>query len=137
MAKPKPVRILSDDCEVTINGEIYTPHEGEWVETMVSAPTVRDQKAMLLFQSLGPKVAAAEGDDEAKLALIPMLDQALDAVCATLASRVTRWNWTDDAGNPFPRLDGSPDHFRSLRDEEVHYLLAAVRGETPGQRKND
>jgi hypothetical protein len=49
---------------------------------------------------------------------------------------VLRWNWTDDAGRPYPQPEGDPEVFRRLRPEELMYLSKAVRGETPGEQKN-
>jgi hypothetical protein len=136
MAKPTAITVPSDDCVVTIGGKPYNVHEGETVTLVETAPTIRDQQALLAFHMLGPKVAAAEGDPEELQAILPLLDRALEDVCAMLAERVVDWTWTNDRGRPLPKPDGTGEPFKALRDDEVMYLIEVVKGESPAARKN-
>jgi len=135
MAKPQPRRIPSDDCEVTINGEVYTPHEGEYVEMLVGQ-TVSEISAARRFLELQPKFAALKGEDDENQQVTALLDDAFEGICKSLAGRVVSWNWTDDAGRPLPPPDGTSGPIKNLRAEEVYYLIGCAKGEPPAERKN-
>lgn len=135
MAKPKARRVPSDDCQVTIGGETYTPHEGEWVE-LLEGQTVAEISAAREFLDLQSKFDALQGEDDENRKVTALLDNAFTRLCSALAQRITAWSWTDDAGRPLPPPDGSPEPIKNLRTEEVYYLLSCSKGEPPAERKN-
>lgn len=124
MGKPKipAVRVPSDDCVVTVSGVEHRIHEGEWVE-LLPVPTMREYLAVLdIARELSESKSAAT---------------AMDALYALLAKRVLAWNWTDMMGEPLPQPCGNADALKGLSQPELIWLLMAVNGETPSQRKNE
>lgn len=135
MAKPKPVEVPSDDCVVTIDGEQYTPHEGESV-WLIPGLSVGAINAINSFTAIGTQMEAARGEPDEYRRQAALADQALQGLCRALAPRIVRWNWTDAAGRPLPQPDGTPQRLQALESEEVAWLLAACQGETPARRGN-
>ena len=130
MAKPKPLRIPSDDCIVPINGVDYALHEGEWVE-VVPGFTVGDLATIRSIREVGVRIAAAKGEpDEFEQSLV-ITDDMMADICRMFSQRILTWNWTDDTGQALPPPHGSPAAFSSLRAEELYYLVGAVQGATP------
>lgn len=135
MAKPHPKVIPSDDCVVTVDGEVFHPHEGETV-TMYAGMTIGEQRAGIELQRLGVILASAEGDPDERLAAAEATGTMLRMICEGLADRVVAWTWTDKRGRPLPQPDGTPEAFERLDDDELRWLMNASRGETAAQRKN-
>lgn len=137
MAKPVPVEVKSDDCLVTVNGEKYAVHEGESV-WLFQGQSVSEMRAVSRLAQLQVQVDALKdgGDTAAALALMAEIDALFDALCAMLAPRVVRWNWTDLRGEPMPQPDGTPGVLARLDSEELFWLLQAAKGEAGGGRKN-
>ncbi len=132
MAKIPSKRVPSDDCLVRVGRKIegekieeegiaYNVHEGEWIE-VIPVGSLRQYFAL-------SRLATAGGDAQ-------KLEASLDEICEQVAERVTGWNWTDMGGNPLPQPYKSPDAIKALTEDELLYLITAVQGETPGQRKN-
>lgn len=137
--KVKTLRILSDDCvvyigrkivggEVSEQGEPNYPHKGEWLEVL----PIESIEGYLAVGSIAAIANEEIPDNEKILAM----DKAVERLGLELARRVVAWNWTDWMGIPLPEPYGNPDLFRSLSTDELMYLQGAVRGETPGERKN-
>lgn len=136
MSKPTAVRMASDDCEVTTNGETYHPHEGEWIEVMPGG-TVEDQRLQSELTRAKDDLAACEGDEDETEKVIAFLDKVNAGLCARAAEYLLAWSWTDDRGRPLPQPDGTPEIFYALRQEEVVYIwLKACKPETQEERKN-
>jgi hypothetical protein len=138
VAKPKPQRFPSDDFEVTVEGETYHPHEGEWVEIFTDI-SVDDMLSGEALARIGLEMEAAKGDKDEVLRVAQLANEHFDVICVGLADRLVDWNWTDRRGNPLPKPDGSPDLLRRLTNAEVAYLMGLKRAtqETPDERKND
>lgn len=134
MAKPQPIRIPSDDCAVTIGGEKYHPHEGEWVE-MIPGLTVGALHGMRVLQEMVPQLQAAEGEPGEQARVVALMDTGYAEICSFLAARLFGWNWTDLSGRPLPAPDGTPSALQALSAEEVNWLLQAAGGETPAAQK--
>jgi len=131
MAKIPSKRVPSDDCIVRVGRKIadekiveegiaYNIHEGEWIEVI----PVRSLRQYFALSRL-----IAGGDAQ-------KMESSLDDLCEQVAERVTAWNWTDMGGNPLPQPYKNPDAIKTLTEDELLYLMSAVQGETPGQRKN-
>ncbi len=137
MSKPQPTRFPSDDFTVTINGETYHPHEGEWVE-LFPDQTVKELIGTASLARYGAMIQAAKGDPDAALQIMSALGGQYDVICAQLADRVMDWTWTDRRGNPMPKPDGTPGPIGRLTDPEIAYLLSlkASKQETDADRKN-
>src|SRR5574340_894704 len=133
MGKPLPKRIPSDDCAVTIDNEVYHPHEGEYVE-MYAGITIAELKTLEGFTRISVEVDAIQGEEEEQQKLLGLLNQHFDEICKNLAGRVVAWNWTDDRGQPLPQPDGKAETMERLRAEEILWLMKATQGETPAQR---
>lgn len=131
MAKPQPKQIPSDTCKVTIAGETYYPHEGEWIEVLPSPNTLREQQAFVRFSIAARNLAATEGDDDQVDHTGEYLERDFGTLLEVVARRVISWNWTDMRGRPLPQLDGKTDLLRDLSDQEVYWLVGACRGEAP------
>lgn len=134
MGKPRPRRIASDDCAVLIDGAVYYPHEGEYVE-LYSGVTVGELQAMEHIRRLGVEISAVKGDADEYARTLQLLDPHYEELYGCLASRLVSWDWTDDRGRPL----GPPDEIatlRRLRPEELYWLLFCVQGESQGERKN-
>ncbi len=136
MSKPKPVRVLSDGCAITIGDDTYRPHEGEWVE-MLAIQSVAELQEEERIRRLGVEIDAVRGEPDEASRLSALMDAHFERLCEVLAVRIVDWNWTDDLGRPLPRPDGSPAPLKRLRTQELYWLLTATRGEMPEQRKND
>ncbi len=134
MAKPPTRQITSDDCVVTVEGEDYTPHEGEWIRVLPGI-TAAEIRLLRELQELKPKLEAIEGDDEAQGQSIVLLDKSYDRAVSMVARRVVEWNWTDSEGKKYPS-GPTTEVIQELDVQELFYLVAAVRGETAGERKN-
>lgn len=135
MAKPQPIEIPSDDCAVVIDGETYYPHEGESVR-LVPGLSVGTIHALSGLTSVGTKMEAAKGEPGELATITGLADDAMQALCQALAQRIKSWTWTDVNGNPLPQPDGTTGPLQALEAAELHWLLAAVKGETGAQRKN-
>jgi hypothetical protein len=133
MGRPEAERVPSDDCVVVVRGGEYRPHEGEWVER-VPGYKVEDMRLGRAMAELGVRLAAL--DDEAALERLTLTDDSYQDAIAMLSRRVLAWNWTDDAGDALPAPKGNAAVFERLTPSEVMYLVAVVRGESPGEAKN-
>lgn len=139
MAKPAARRIPSDDCIVTVDGQEYDPHVGEWIEaTKKVSPS--DIRLMTELGTLGVKLQALEGEEGASDHQLAMMDESLVTALDVIADRIADWNWTDEHGNPYPRPSTERAAFRAalprLSMDEVYYLISAIQGDTPGEQKN-
>lgn len=134
MAGQKPVKVPADDCGVMSGGEVIFPHKGEYVE-LYQGMTVGEIHALENLRKLGVQLHALKGDPGAGAAALEAIDPQFDALCELLADRLTDWTLTDFKGRPLPKPDGTAEPLRKLRAEELLWLMAAVEGETPSQRK--
>lgn len=141
MAKPEARWVPSDDCEVEIDGEKYHLHEGERV-SIIGAPTVKEMQVLWRFgrdDNFDPKPAddaPADVRQEWAERRTKQLDTMFEELCEVIGRRVTDWDWTDEAGRLLPKPDGTGEPMRNLHTDELYWLRALIRGETPGQRKN-
>ena len=133
--KPPLDPIPSDDCEITINGKTYTPHEGEWVKA-IPGMQLGDFKISHKLGELQPQLAAIEGDEDEGAKRIALADDSFNDVVESLKDRIVEWNWTNDLGSPYPQPPDDPEVFRRLRPEESYYLISVMRGETTDAEKN-
>lgn len=134
MRKPPIKRIAADTCAVTIEGETYYPHEGEWVE-LYTGRTVGEERSAAKMAILASQFSAT--DDPQEIAGIgEEINACYDDLSALLCSRLVAWSWTDDRDNPLPQPDGTPAVLQYLRAEEIGWLLAASGGEVAAERKN-
>lgn len=110
--KPPVRRVACDTYEVTVGGETYHPHEGEWAEFRggPSWQFLRDSAALADLRETDP-------DRSGTIALI---DRQLEF----LASRLAGWNWTDDGGAPMPQPDS--DVLQRIDQSEVNYLMSLL-----------
>lgn len=136
MAKPLPVEVPSDDLEITIDGETFTPHEGESV-TLLRGMSVGAINAINQLMSIAPQIDAAAGEGNERARIVQISDQAFQQLCKAMAPRIVSWTWTDAAGRPLPQPDGTAGPLQALETEELAWLLSACKGETAGARKND
>lgn len=134
MSKPASKHVPSDDCAVLSEGQVYYPHEGEWVELipMLSAGELRILNRLSRVVVELQAVTGEPGEGQKKLAI---LDDHLEPLTEYLASRVIAWNWTDAASRPLPQPDGTPGPLRRLSAEELVWLVNAGQ-ETKTERKN-
>jgi len=116
-------RINSDDCLITVDGQQHAVHKGEWVEVL-AIKSIAQHLAALELQRY-----AAGGDTKA-------MAQALESLCQELSNRVLDWNWTDLDSQPLPRPYRQPAIIKSLSEDELLWLVRAIAGESPGERKN-
>lgn len=135
MSKPAPTVVPSDDYVVTIDGVTYHPHEGETV-TLFAGLSVAAITAINRLMSLGTQLAALEGEPDQMAQTTDLLDTTYQQVCEMLAPRIVSWTWTDLAGRPLPQPDGTAGPLQTLEAAEVNWLIAALKGETAGARKN-
>ena len=136
MSKPASVRVPSDDFVVEIGGESFRTHENEWVEVLPQI-SVRELQQMQQLNRLHVEIDALAGEDGGEDAVLALLDATYAEVCQTLAVRIVDWTWTDDAGRPLPKPDGTDEPFRRLTPQELWYLVRVVRGEHPAARGKD
>lgn len=113
-----PSRVIEGGVIVD-QGEGFAVHEGEWVEII----PVRSLKENFGLLSLIK-------DDKQKIG------SALIDICETLSKRITGWNWTDNNGEDLPNPHNKPEILHELTEDEIAWLMTAVKGETPGGRKN-
>ena len=125
MSKIPSRKVNCSDCLVVREGKECMLHVDEWIE-VIEGGTIRQQLAMYDLR----KEAAGENPDPDKMA------QSLAQICQEVSIRVMAWNWTDLNGEPLPQPYRNPDVIASLRNEELAYLIKAVAGEAPGERKN-
>lgn len=118
--KIPPKRIPSDDCVITVDGEEFHVHEGEWVE-IIRIETFRQLIALVDIRML---VHSVVGGD------------ALANLCDEIAQRLVAWNWTGNDGKPLPQPCQNRKLIQSLSSEEVLWLSSAIQGETKAERKN-
>lgn len=136
MAKPLAICVPSDDCVVTVSGTAYTPHEGESV-WLLPGQSVGDVAVLARFNRIQAEVEALRGDADEAARSTELYDAVLSDLCAFLARRMVRWDWTDLAGRPLPPLDGTPAPLQALETEELFWLLQAARGQNATTEKND
>lgn len=127
-------KVASDDCVVYVGreisegavvnpGEPYRVHEGEWVE-IIPIGTVKQTLDLL-------KMTAAVRTEKPE-----ELEEPLEELCSELATRIIDWNWTDMVGKRLPKPHNNPDAIKAVSEDELLWLITAVRGETAGERKN-
>ena len=127
--------VPSDDYSEEVDGVVYHPHEGEWVQ-ITRSQSVAEFKAMKRFSEAQVAMRDAELDPDEQQKAVDLLEPAMDDVIGLLAERVYDWSWTNDADEPLPRPFGKPEILRKLSALELNYLLMAARGEAPAERKN-
>ncbi|MDY6957629.1 MAG: hypothetical protein SVK08_00595 [Halobacteriota archaeon] len=136
--KIPPKKVKADDCmiyvgrviqdgKITDPGTPYAVHEGEWVEVF---PVGSVQQTLNLFKLVS---AATEEQQEEG---VKKLEASLTELCEELASHLVGWNWTDNNGDPLPQPHKNPEAIKLLTEDELLWLVSAVRGETQGERKN-
>ena len=125
--KIPPQRIESDDCtvyvgreiedgEITDEGTPYKVHEGEYVELF----PVRSLRELMALTDIGNNTAGS-----------------LRTLCIELSQRIMEWDWTGMDGKPLPQPYNAPDVLERLTDDELMWLMQAVKGkETTATRKN-
>lgn len=131
MAKPRVTRVPSDTCVVTINGEVYHPHEGEWIDVIPAPQTVAERQAMVRLQIAGKKLRAASGDEDEQEQVDAFLEGDFGMALRIAAKRIVAWNWTDMRGEQLPQPDGNAAVLRELSDEELGWLIGACNGRPP------
>ena len=127
------VAFPSDDCMVypdqrIVDGKIvdqgigYAVHEGE---TVWVVPVRAVAEIALLVAMMGEGSEAKKGE-------------ALIALCARLAKRVTEWDWTDIFGEPLSQPHNNPAALEELSEDELAWIIRRVTNqETPVERGND
>lgn len=125
MSKPLPTRVPSDDCAVTIDGQVCRPHEGEWVE-LHRGRTVGEVAAINRLQALQAELTAGD-DPERQAEVAGELDDVFGELCELLARRLVAWSWTDLSGRPLAQPDGTAAQLTGLESAEVAWLVQATR----------
>ena len=140
--KLEPVLVPADDCTVYIgrkwnpdwsikeDGEPVRPHQGEWVK-VIPVSSVSN------FLSIGDMMREAGKTDMNNPQVITAITPAFQQLCDQLSKRIVEWNWTDWDGEPLEQPHRRPDVIAQLSEDEVLWLVTAVQGETPDQRKKD
>jgi hypothetical protein len=135
MAKPQSRRVPSDDCEVTVDGEVYRPHEGESVWFLPGMPS-DIWETLYAMARLADELKAVDGEPDEIEKTLGLMEGHFRTACRILARQLVRWDWTDMASEPLPQPRGHPETIKQLDDDEVHWLIRALRGQTAGQRGN-
>jgi len=128
--KPKARRVPSDDCILTIDGEEYAIHAGEWVEFR-GRPKMGFFTRYLRFQGLGESAQAGTLTDEDTKELARVAEDIGDE----LAKSISAWSWTGDDGEPMP-LPTVGEALNDLEQDEFQWLLYAYFEPMGGGRKN-
>lgn len=137
MAKPTPKRIKDcADCAVKVDGTVYHPHEGEWID-ILTLQNLEELQAFLDLQQMQVTLDAIKGETNEKAQTVVIVNGHLQKLRECLADRVMAWNWTDLKGKPLPPPDGTPGPLGKLVADEIMWLVLAGQGETPTERKND
>lgn len=150
-SKPPLRRYPSDDCAVTVGGEIYYPHRGEslWLRGGAKYGQIKTswsftRISVALDEAAPDPKAESESDDEfrerAKRAhddQLRIVEAHYDDLVTWLSRRIVRWDWTDDDGKLLPALDGTEAPFLDLTTDELFYLSRVVSGEAPAEVGND
>lgn len=126
MGKVPVRRYPSDSLVITVDGEAYRPHEGEWVE-MRGGPSwdfMRDAANVTRLERTPFNQLAPEDSR--------VMTESLDRLIEFLATRLVAWDWTDPDGKPLPSPSkavlGVID-----RDEVLWLIQTLVAGGVPGQ----
>lgn len=125
-------RLASDDCLVHVGRKIadgkiinagtpYAVHLGEWIEVMPVA-SIGQLLALVQLQ--------AEMNDPARAV------HAFEELCRQVANKILAWNWTGLDDMPLAQPHNNVEVIKSLSDDELAWLVRAIGGETPGERKN-
>ena len=133
MAKPKAVRVPSDDCMVSVGGVEYALHAGEWID-VVPGLTVEEYKIQMAMLRLQVDIANADKPEEQSVYL-GRAEESIDRTMAILGRRILGWNWTGDDEAPYPSPP-TEEALRNLRMEEMAYLLSVLTGQNPDAKKN-
>ena len=148
--KPELIRFPSDDCEITIGGETYYPHVGEslWFR---GKPKIGQTKADWAFRRIGASLDEAapdpraedETDDQfferigrSRLTQLALVETHYDDLLQWIATRLDRWDWTDDDGKPLPALDHTTAPLLLLSTDELFYIRNVLSGEAPAEVGN-
>jgi hypothetical protein len=108
---------------VVEKGVGYDVHKGESVVLLPVGSVAQYMTVLDMQDAVASKNEAA-------------LKATFNRLCAELAAKVLSWNWTDMDGNPMPPPHGHPEVLAALTEDELSWLLRAVQGETPAERKN-
>ena len=123
-------RVASDDFVVTVLGEEYRPHAGEWVEFR-GRLSMGQYLAMLGLM----KMSGLENLSPAEISALD-LSESMAKLAEMLARSIVAWSWTDDAGQPYPSPP-VPENLTDLSIEELSYLVGrAAGGATEAESKN-
>lgn len=131
--KPKARRVPSDDCILTLDGEDYAIHAGEWVEFR-GRPSMAFLARYMQFQGIRESMASGS---ELTMESSAMLRRAAEDIGDELARHISAWTWTDDAGDPMP-LPVKGEALDNLDQVEFQWLLMEFLSGGPagGDRPN-
>lgn len=121
--KVPPTRVPSDAFTVEQNGVTYRPHAGEWVEFR-STDQVGDFLFLQRSRRISQEIAALADPDAAEHR--DRFERMNVEMCRRAAAEVLAWNWTDDAGRPYPSPP-SPEDMERLSNAELMYILTRGR----------
>lgn len=138
--KIPPQWIASDDCVVHVGrrierGEIvdegtpYNIHTGEGIK-VVPVSSIRAMFG-LDFGDAGDELKG-----EALTKRLRAITASFEAICETLAKRVTWWDWTDLTGEPYSQPYGCPEVLKDLHVDEIMYLVGALAREGTAEKKD-
>ena len=108
-------RVASDGFTLTVNGQEYHPHKGEWVK-LKQAMSGEDMRVLCEFygvmsQGMSPETALA-------------LSGLLTDVWKSLAGTVLDWNWRGPDGEYYAKP--SLESIKGLMIEEIFWLVGAL-----------
>lgn len=129
MGKVPSRRYPTDDFVVMVGGEVYRPHEGEWVE-MRGGPSwdfMRDAASVTRLE----KTPFNQMNPQDSQLMTDMLDRLL----AFLASRLVAWNWTGADGEPLP--PPTKDVLGMIDRDEVLWLIQVLVAGNPPARAEE
>ena len=135
LTKVPPKTVWCDDFEVESDGKKYFPHAGEKIELYPRMADAEVNAYQTLFNAQ-EVMEQVKGDDNAAQKTIGALHEATEELRNALADRVVSWTWTDNKGRAMPDPDGKPEAFLKCTMAELIWIVAAIEGETGGDRKN-
>lgn len=108
-------RVASDDMKMTVEGEDYYPHSGEYVVML--------QKLSAAGMITVLEISSLQGQDMTDPEVAQRHAEVFRDACALLADVVMEWDWKGMDGKPYPQPRGKPRVIASLHLDEFTWLI--------------
>lgn len=107
--------------------KVFGGPQGEDAFVVIKRPTVEEAYQFNKFLTRLPVNGVSLTPDE--------VERNEQEARERFAEIVMDWNFVDDEDNPLPKPHHNPDAIALLLSEELQWIVGAILGNTPGEKK--